>query len=160
MENKLKIAPPWIQYVNALNAMFEKDPAVKIVYDNESVSVSLYVTGEAKANALAGLLPSKKEFGNVTLTISVVPANEESTIKLFRDAFYGNEAVNEIWTTQEAFGSNPLTYVIFAKEVVQYFNDNLGDANGNKSTLYENIARELFENHEGIYFCTDNLSYD
>ena len=157
MENNVKIAPPWVQYVNALTAMFEKDPDVNVSYDNDSVNVKLYVTGEAKANALAKLLPEMKEFGKVTLTISVVPANEEDNVKLFRDAFYGNEAVNEIWTTRDAFMSNPITYVIFAKEVVQYFNDDLSDAHGNRSTIYAELAKELFEEHDGIFFCTDDM---
>jgi hypothetical protein len=52
--------------------------------------------------------------------------------------------------------TNPITYVIFKKEVVQYYDDNLGDAHGNRTTLYEQIANQIFEDREGIYFCTDN----
>lgn len=158
MPEQIKMAPPWVSYVNAIVAMFEKDPDVEVIYDNDNMGVKLYVNGTAKAEALTKLLPTEKTFGNVTLTVTVVPANNNSDdpIKLFRDAFYGNEAVSDIWTApMEVTQSNPFTYVVFQKEVVQYYNDNLGDAHGNRSTLYEEIAREIFENHPGIYFCTD-----
>lgn len=48
-----------------------------------------------------------------------------------------------------------LTYVVFEAKVVQFFNDDIGDINGIKSTLYEDIAEEVFEKKEGIYFCTN-----
>ena len=158
MENTIKMAPPWVTYANALMAMFEKDPDIKVTYDNENLGVKLYVNGFAKADALTKLLPAEKAFGNVTLKISVVPANDnpEDMVKLFRDAFFGNEAVADIWTApMEVTQSNPLTYVIFRKEVVQYYNDDLSDAHGNRNTLYQEIAKEIFEDHQGIFFCTD-----
>lgn len=31
----IKMAPPWVQYVNALKAMFAKDPQIRVVYDDE-----------------------------------------------------------------------------------------------------------------------------
>ena len=158
MENTIKMAPPWVTYANALMAMFEKDPDIKVTYDNENLGVKLYVNGSAKADALTKLLPAEKSFGNVTLKISVVPANDnpEDMVKLFRDAFFGNEAVADIWTApMEVTQSNPLTYVIFRKEVVQYYNDDLSDAHGNRNTLYQEIAKEIFEDHRGIFFCTD-----
>lgn len=156
LENaKIKLAPPWIEYVNKLTALFAKDPSIKIVYDNGENEVKLYVDGQAKADALTQLLPATKEFGNVVLKITVVPANKlKSVIDLYRAAFDGNDAFVESWTAQGVF-TNPITYIIFKKEVVQFYNDNLGDAHGNMSTLYQDIAKDIFENKDGIYFCTD-----
>ena len=63
-------------------------------------------------------------------------------------------------TSQES--ANPLfvdddaaKYVIFANKVVQYFNDSLSDAHGVCSTLYQDIARDVFGDDCGVYFCTD-----
>ena len=42
------------------------------------------------------------------------------------------------------FAINSFTYVVFEKEVVQYWNDNLGDINGLRSTLYQDLAKEIF----------------
>jgi len=92
----------------------------------------------------------------VTVTVTVVPANKESAskIQLFRTAFEGNEAFSYT-ATAEGIYTNPISYVVFENEVVQYWNDDLSDINGLCSTLYQDIAANVFENHEGIYFCTD-----
>jgi hypothetical protein len=54
----------------------------------------------------------------------------------------------------------PLTYVVFKNRVVQFFNDNLNDPHGVISTLYQDIADEIFADmpyqaHGGIAYCTD-----
>ena len=151
----MKIAPPWIQYVNKLIALFGRDPEIKMEYDNDGVEVKIRVTNQRKADALTQLLPPAKEFGSVALKITVIPANlGAGTASLFKDAFHGNPAMNDMQTVTGAF-TNPVTYMIFDKKVVQYYNDDLGDLYGNRSTLYEDLAREIFESHDGVFFCTD-----
>ena len=50
-----------------------------------------------------------------------------------------------------------MTYVVFKNCVVQFFNDNLNDCHGLISTLYQDIAAEIFEdaNLNGVYYNTD-----
>ena len=50
--------------------------------------------------------------------------------------------------------TNPLTYVVLKKEVVQFFNDNLNDIHGLETTLYQTIAKDVFDG-TGVFFCTD-----
>ncbi len=51
--------------------------------------------------------------------------------------------------------SNDISYILFEPKVVQFFNDDLGDLNGLRSTLYQDIAANVFEDaHEGVFFCT------
>ena len=45
--------------------------------------------------------------------------------------------------------------MVFQNKVVQYFSDNMQDINGFTSTLYQEIAKELFGVDGGLYFCTD-----
>lgn len=158
--SNVKIQAPWYTYFANVKALFEEDPDVNVTYDDNKYDLKLYVNGVKKAEALSQLFPAKKSFGNVVMKITVIPANlknEKSQIELFKDAFNGNAAVTNIVS-----GDNPLTssmnYIVFKKKVVQYFNDNLGDINGNISTLYEDIARDVFmdSNTNGIFFCTDN----
>lgn len=180
---RLKISPPWITYVNKLNALFCEDPNIKIVYDNDKVNVRLYVNGEEKAEALYRLLPENKIFGNVILQIYVIPSNEEdfksldeknppevdpfaiedcllydaSTLTLFNTAFEGNP-VYAFGYPVEGILSNTITYIVFKNCVVQFFNDNLNDLYGNISTLYQDIAADVFENDDdiqGVFYCTD-----
>ena len=157
IDTKVKptIAPPWIQYVNKLIALFGEDPDIDISYDNDSHLVMLKVNNQAKADAIDHLLPAAKQFGNVTLVISVVPSNMSDTkADLYTIAFDGNPAFSYVKQVDGVF-TNPITYVVFNKEVVQYYNDDLGDVNGNCTTLYQDIAKDLFDD-EGVYFCTDS----
>lgn len=152
---EVKMAPPWVQYVNSVNAMFAKDPEVKVIYDNDNTTLSLMVDNPVKADALQQIMPPEKEFGNVTLNIKVVPANLKMTkAQLYHTAFSGNPAYVASVPIEGVF-TNPLLYVVFAKEVVQYFNDDLSDLHGNRSTLYQNLANEIFTDHDGVLFCTD-----
>ena len=152
------IASPWVQHVNKMKAMFANDPEVKVSYDNDDCEVKLYVDNAIKADALRRLLPTEKTFGTVTLKITIIPANESQSLSMvYRNALNGNEAFNFIQTV-EGIMSNPITYVVFAKDVVQFYNDNLGDIYGNTTTLYQEIAKDIFEKDEGIFFCTDNVS--
>lgn len=156
MEKELKLSPPWNTFVSELRILFAADPDVKIEYEDGSYEVKLFVEGEQKAEALARLIPAERVYGNVLLKVTVVPANkeEESDEALFRAAFDGNSAVDEIRNITTPYGD--MSYVIFKKEVVQFFNDELSDPHGYKSTLYEDIARDVFGD-TAVFFCTDTI---
>lgn len=153
MEN-MKLSSPWMTFVHEVEALFEKDYDVKVKYDDNYYTLKLYVEDGRKADALTKLLPEKKTFGNITLTIEVVPSNKEETIAdLFNNAFFGNPAVEFVQTAETPFGE--LNYVVFQNKVVQFFNDQLDDLNGNKSTLFEDIARDIFGNKHSVFYCTE-----
>ncbi len=155
---RLNLAPPWITYVSELEQMFKYDPEVHVIYDGEKHEAKLYVDSAVKAAAFNELLPAEKEFGNVLLTVNVVPANGVTgpidRADLYKAAFKGNGAFSFMKTVKGIF-SNDLTYVVFKNRVVQYFNDDLSDVYGQCSTLYQDIARDLFGETEGVFFCTD-----
>ena len=156
MENeKTRMAPPWVQYANAVQAMFEKDPEVDVVYDNEEKTLALLVENPVKADALQQIMPMEKEFAGIKLKINVIPANlKMSKAQVYQAAFNGNPAFKTVVPVEGVF-TNPLLYVLFAKEVVQYFNDDLSDAHGNRSTLYQELAKEIFVPQDGVLYCTD-----
>lgn len=149
---------PWIIYAKQVNELFGKDEGVKVEFINDPPRLKLYVEGNNKADAIAKLLPSEKEFGNVVMPIEVVPSNwDDSRMGLLKRAFEGNPIVKE-FQTKEVIG-NTMEYVIFKKEVVQYANDNISDANGVCTTLYQDIAREILGQDEGVYFSTSTSNY-
>lgn len=153
----MKMISPWINYYRELEALFAKDPDVTVSYDEDKNEVRLLVQNAAKAEALTKLLPTEKEFGNVTMKVTVVPANllGEDRAKLFFDAFNGNPAMAEM-VTIKLFG-NPIHYFSFVPEVVQYPNDDIGDLHGNRSALYCDLAKDIFDSGDGIFFCTSML---
>ena len=95
-----------------------------------------------------------KEFGNVVVKITVIPANKlgSTKVSLFQKAFKNNPAIAVIDTVNTPFGTH--SFVIFEKKVVQYHNDDMFDFNGVCSTLYQDIAKDIFGEFNDIHFCT------
>ena len=150
---KTTLTAPWIEYYKKIDAMFAHDTDVTVVYDADQYRISVFVEDQAKADALSLLLRPENTFGAITVLVDVVPANTfiKTNKDLYATAFRGNGAVYDLETYDGAFKA---TYVIFVKEVVQYFNDDLSSATRLRSTLYEDIAKEIFNETPGVYFCT------
>lgn len=164
----LKLSSPWVEYYRKINALFARDPDIRIVFDEEEPKLMIYVYNDRKARAMDALIGTEKVFGNVTLKIEVIPANNKveflSTTtgytktekkNLAGALFQGNSAVKSIHDIENYF-EGAVTYIIFEKEVVQYFDDNLGSYYGLKSTLYEDIAKVVLSPVAGVYYCTSN----
>ena len=155
----LKLSAPWQIYYKELCELFKYDSEVRIVYDTDEQIINIYVDNTAKAEAMAAVLPTEKDFGGITVLIVVIPANKTNLRRTrgttYEDLFYKNPIVDDI-VTIEGVMTNPITYVIFKKEVVQYYNDSLSDAHGLCSTLYQDIAKRVLDADEGIFFCTNN----
>lgn len=152
----MNLSAPWYTYVNELKAMFDQDTDIQIRYDDEEKEVRLYVTKVAKAEALTKLLKSEKEFGNVTLKITVIPPNENDLdiLDTFDDAFNGNPALSFVMPIESPIGTH--RYVVFKNKVVQFYNDQLDDLNGNKSTLFQEIAKDIFNEKLAVNYCTES----
>lgn len=172
---KLQLVSPWINFYHEVNAFFQYDRNVTVIFDEEETEVKLYVNGNEKAEALSELLPDIRKFGNVTLRVSVILANDNpascynrspktprsrrgydsstETEGLFFTAFSGNPVFS--FADSVDLQTNKIIYVVFRNEVVQYYNDDLGDYHGQCSTLYQNIAADIFKPIEGVHYCTD-----
>lgn len=159
---RLKMSPPWVTYINEMVALFDGDVEIACNVNNSASkpSITLATYNSDKAAALLKLLPSEKQFGNVTLEINVdcphIPNKAFPTYKeLFETAFYKNPAFAYVVVPEGYFV--PFTYVVFKNCVVQFFNDNLNDPHGVISTLYQDIACDLFRDNcpGGVSFCTD-----
>ena len=159
---KLGLSSPWVQYYHQLEAFFRKDNDVKIVYNEDENDIKIYVADAAKAEALSQILPQEKSWGTVTLYITVIPANTLSNkvftipVSIWEAAFKNNEALDYIKIIKGLY-CNDLTYIVFKREVIQYFTDSLSDINGLRSTLYQDIAEDLFVEHENVFFNTNNV---
>ena len=165
-EVRLKISSPWVTYTNKLQALFDPDPliAFNIDYQGEDGPIVVLATNDGdKAAALVKLLPTEKVFGGVKLTICVeCPTMSNRAFvtrkELFETAFKGNPAfAYAISPAEEGYWFFATTYVVFKNCVVQFFNDNLNDCHGIISTLYQDIAAEIFADAgiEGVYYNTD-----
>lgn len=164
MSVRLKISPPWITYINKIQALFDGDPqiACNINEDGRKPKITLACNNGNKVTALMQILPKEVKFGNVTLKIEIdgVPADIafKSKKDLFETVFEKNPAfAYAIAPAEEGYYWIDVVYVVFKNCVVQFFNDNLDDCHGVISTLYQNIAEDIFlkEATNGVYFNTD-----
>ena len=153
--NNVNLSAPWVTFYREIGALLGDDPEITLSLDDANNNIKVYVDNPDKAEALQALLPSERTFGNVTVTITIIPANNlaESRASLFRRAFEGNPAFAYEQSSEKGLYS--FSYIVFKNKVVQFFNDNLQDVNGNCSTLYQEIAKNVFGEQEGIFFCTD-----
>lgn len=155
MEERFKLSPPWAFFYKEIEALFGEDPDIKLQFDEDSLTIKMFVEGQDKADALDKLLPTQKEFGNVVVSIEIIPANRKETIiDTYRKAFEGNPVFSYA-AGIEGIMTNPIYYIVFKNKVCQIWNDNLGDINGNTSTLYEDVARDIFDDTQNVCFNTD-----
>ena len=159
---RLKLSPPWITYMNKLMALFDGDPQIAFNIDSDEKSVTIACNNGDKCAALAKLLPAEKEFGNITFTINIDgPMSNRAFVnkkELFEVAFEKNPAFSYVVAPAEDNYWYPgMIYVVFKNCVVQFFNDNLNDCHGIISTLYQDIAAEIFEDAhlDGVCYNTD-----
>lgn len=170
----VNLSAPWVQYYRKLEAMFRNDRNVTVVFDGTDIHCDLYVDGEEKAEALTKLLKPIAEFGNVIMPVIVHPSNgikdmygpkpyvwrsgHIARTPYAQDVHYialnTNSAMNSV-EYKYGPGGAVFTYVIFSPLVVQYFADDISDYYGHVSTLYEDIARDIFVEETGVYYCTD-----
>ena len=166
---KINLVAPWNEHYNKMVAFFKDDPDVTVLYDEEGKHIKLLVNESFKAEALSRVLKTELEFGNVKLFVSVVPTNDitkdvknmfdhissiEDYSLEYMHALNDNDSYAYVQVIKGMMGFDAV-FVVFKRKVIQYYNDNLGDLNGVKSTLAENIARDIFIPHNGVFFCTE-----
>ena len=147
---------PWTNYYREIEALFENDTQVTVKYDEEARVVKLYVDDQEKADAIAKILPDEKTFGNVVVKVNVIPANNENdTVEdLIAKAFKGNAVLDYVKAIQTPFGE--MTYAVFKPDAVQYYNDDMGDINGMRTVLYQDIAKDVL-NVDGLRICSNKI---
>ena len=95
---RMKLSPPWITFINKLEALFDGDPqiAFNVHFESANPSVVLACNNGDKVAALQQILPTEVQFGKVILKVAIdgTPSNRAFTNKkeLFEAAFEKNPA--------------------------------------------------------------------
>lgn len=161
MGKSTTLATPWSTLYKKICALFERDDELQIselekVDGNYTFSITS--DNAVKLRSLEKLLKSEYEFGNVKLIITFVYLDAGAdviTVSDLKNVFCGNTMVRDIVSGTLPGGATK-TYVVFSKEVVQFYNDDLTDAYGNYNGLAEDIAREVFvDGGPGLSYSTD-----
>lgn len=148
--------PVW-RYFNKLSAMFGKDPDVEIEIervDDITSEVMLYINNSnrpGKSDAFVKMLPSRVDFGIQRLYITIIPTNDSRADHEFlTDMFYGNPIIDSFVTDHSG-----RHYIVFKKDILQYYVHGLSYVNSLQSALAEDLARELItDDITNVYFCT------
>lgn len=165
MENdKIKLSPPWITYFHKVQALFEKDNSVMVDFDEDNCHLNIIVEEDIeKGEAIQKLFPSEIVFGNNVMKINIVTIQEPKqipTAQIFTNAFKNNPVVEDIISASDILRDDQ-TYIMFQNKVVQFFNDNISDYNGVCSTLYQDIAKDVFKDFADVHYCTStNINKD
>lgn len=165
-EVRFKISPPWVLLTKKLEALFDPDPmiAFNVDYNADGGPHVILATNDGeKAAALVKILPEEINYGGVKLHIGVDCPNMANLAfpnnkVLFETAFKGNPIFAYAMSPyDDGYNWIPMVYVVFKNCVVQFFADNLNDCHGVISTLYQEIADEIFGYGDvtGVYFNTD-----
>lgn len=142
-KTNVELSPPWITAYKKLETLFGVDPEIDVKYDDDTKTVILESINTYKIAALEKIMIPTMAFGNITLTIKclVKDGAEENISALFKTAFAGNPHFSQVIDAQTPYGEQP--YVLFKKEVLQFYNDDTSDYYGNWNGLSEDILREV-----------------
>lgn len=155
-----KLSPPWWEYYHKLYALFGQDPEIHMNFEDDDKVIKMYVDNPAKAEGLAKIIPSEMDFGNVKVTINVIPSDKaESMEQVYKTIFNGNPVFSDAVEVDEP-GLPHMCYIVFKPEIVQFYDDNLCDLNGNMTTLHQDIAGDVLNVENNVYFCTENIRND
>ena len=158
-EKQIKLSPPWIEFYKKIQLLFKEDKEITVSFNEDKYILSITVKGnEEKAKALRKLFPTEKLFGNIAVRIKIFTTKiktEKNVLpeEILAKAFENNPIVEAIITSGDVLRDDQ-TYVLFKNEVVQFFNDDIYDYNGLCSTLYQDIAKEVFKDFADVHYCT------
>ena len=160
-KENFELCSPWMVFFHQVEAFFREDDQVHAELDNDNYKISIYVDDDDKANALSMIIPKQKVLGNIIVTIDIIPAN--GTINpnnvydpdVFKRAFKDNTAIVDF--VHIDVKGLIMDFIMCKPIVVQMKNDSLHDPKGIVSTLYEDLASEIFVEHPGIFFSTDQV---
>ncbi|WP_458459250.1 hypothetical protein [Pseudobutyrivibrio sp.] len=162
----MKLEAPWYTYQKKVAALFAEDNDIKVngIYDLDNdidganYGFDIEVRKHDKFIALDRAMKKRIEFGNVKLKITLYDEENngiDDTLNVFSLIFSGNPIMKDVKTIIDNVGVHH-NYVRFAPKVVQFFNDDLSDYNGNWSGLAADICKEVF-NQVDTYFCTASI---
>ena len=144
MKEDLKLGTPWTIYANRVKALFEYDKDVRVEYDYETRKLVVHVDGSDKAESIKRLLPSSMTYGNVVLSIAIVPSDLLGTEEdLFRKAFEGNPALESV--VESCGPAGDVSYALFAPAITQIHEDDLSEFDGMKTITYAELAKSVLK---------------
>lgn len=145
---KVGLSAPWTHYGNLIINLFKKDDDVKITTDVEEKDgiYNIYISSDnvSKLAAMEKVLGEEKVFGNITVKINYEDTSSACTLDDFVAAFKDTEYLICYEHIETEIGSFDCPVV--AKEIIQFFNDDITDGYGNENITVADAISEVFYN--------------
>jgi hypothetical protein len=158
------LTPPWYTLRSEMAATVGKTPGVvvgQLVEEADgNFSLTVTVRNSVRASKLASVLAATHVFGQLQVQVSVqdthghviTPSTPESAHQLAsfeRTALAGNPLLKKVLVQPFFEGGTPVVFPVFAKEVIQFPNDNLADAFQNYNATAAATFTDVLANEAG-----------
>ncbi|EEK50997.1 hypothetical protein FO497_28605 [Bacillus cereus ATCC 10876] len=153
-----QLSPPWITYFNELKNSIGADPTVTVgplIPVGGNYIILVHALSNEKARALATLLKSFVQFGNVSVTV-IVTNNENEIVNpfpcpldafeiahLFQVALENNPYFEQVVVQPQFPGGPNVVFPVFAAEVIQVFNDDISNLCQTFTGVAANVFRDV-----------------
>ena len=161
------LSAPWVILCNKLDAFFEKDKEVSVDFyetnDKDNIiTIPITVYNQRKYFALREILKKTYEFGNIKCVIKLSLKTDKvitksifknGTEEIISSALRGNPLFKDL-IVKKPIGNDEITYIIMAKEVLQFNSDDLTDFYQNENMVVEDAANSIFQLPTSWFFST------
>ena len=159
----MQLSAPWYEFQRKLASLFAGDADIEVgdlipkdMDDEGHYVININVKNHEKFVALDRCLISDRNFGGVNVQIILYDLENNQDYEgteLMKTLFKGNLNVAAIEDVVDRTETKHC-FVCFKPEVVQFFNDNIDDFNGNWNGLQEDIATDILSCSWNVHFCT------
>ena len=158
-EENVRLSPPPYTYFNFIKHSIGNDSCLEVlemqVQEEGNYLIQIEVQDRRHARALAAILELHKNIGNENIYIEVLhkgtivePQEDYKTmkdfIKMFETALCSNRYFNRA-TFIKSLAGYPIVFLIFKKEVIQFFNDDISDFFNNFNGVAADVFREVLK---------------
>lgn len=166
--DNFKLSTPWVVLRNKLDAFFESDGDISVGHcetEGNIVTIPIEIIDPKKYFALCKIMKTTYEYGNVTCKIklsttynsmtynSIEKKILKSSKEIISTALKGNSLFKDIQEVETVWGGQ-ITFVVMAKEVLQFKADDLSDLYENENMVVEDAAYSIFDLPMCHYFST------
>ena len=152
-KNTARLSPPWYTFFNFLKHSVGEDRCVEVLEMRElsggKFLIEVDVKDRDRATAMATILLPHKNFGNIDVCVEVShcgravrpgepPRNAHGLARLFEEAFCTNCYFERAESVRVPGGT--WVFPVFAKTVIQFFNDDISDLYSN----FNGVAADVF----------------
>ena len=160
------LSSPWETFGKKLRVFFEHDDEINVTpidTTDDNYTIAIQSANSLKLYALSKLIAPEYSFGNVVLKVefeTIVDPEKDFANLIYSTAFAGNDYFRYMIKDKDEVSGETRNYAIFAKDVIQFFNDDLSDYYRNFNGLVQDVARTLFTNQSAevgdVYYTTEN----